>query len=81
MLNLISVLNRCQQFFIKQFQENGESSSGVKQSAKLKILPVQLDELDDMDDDVKEQQWRYVLLKFGYCFLSTSNYYLLELAY
>uniref|UniRef100_A0A0R3RSP8 Splicing factor Cactin n=1 Tax=Elaeophora elaphi TaxID=1147741 RepID=A0A0R3RSP8_9BILA len=39
-------------------QENGESSSGVKQSAKVKTLPIQLDELDAMDDDVKEQQWR-----------------------
>ncbi|EJW80725.1 hypothetical protein WUBG_08364 [Wuchereria bancrofti] len=39
-------------------QERGEGSSGMKQSAKLKTLPVQLDELDAMDDDVKEQQWR-----------------------
>ncbi|KAM3728578.1 Splicing factor Cactin [Dirofilaria immitis] len=39
-------------------QENYEDFSGAKQSAKLKVLPIQLDELDDMDDDVKEQQWR-----------------------
>ncbi|KAK6112181.1 Cactus-binding C-terminus of cactin family protein [Brugia pahangi] len=39
-------------------QERGEGSNGVKQSAKLKTLSVQLDELDAMDDDVKEQQWR-----------------------
>lgn len=37
---------------------NGESSSEVKQSDKLKTLPVQLDELDAMEDDIKEQQWR-----------------------
>ncbi|KAL3989986.1 Cactus-binding C-terminus of cactin family protein [Acanthocheilonema viteae] len=39
-------------------QESGEGSSGMRQSAKLKTVSVQLDELDAMDDDVKEQQWR-----------------------
>ncbi|EFO24619.2 hypothetical protein LOAG_03867 [Loa loa] len=38
--------------------ENSEGSSGMKQSAKLKTLPIQLDELDAMEDDIKEQQWR-----------------------
>uniref|UniRef100_A0A915PPU8 Splicing factor Cactin n=1 Tax=Setaria digitata TaxID=48799 RepID=A0A915PPU8_9BILA len=39
-------------------QEGSEESDGTKQSAKVKVLPVQLDELDAADDDLKEQKWR-----------------------